>query len=66
MLYVCSDVKVDRAIRFVSVSRKAIRETIPHLRPIVDDRKRMMEELGDDWTDKPVSNTVYIRVCSGN
>lgn len=25
-----------------------------HLKPLVEERWRMMEELGDDWTDKPV------------
>ena len=60
MLYVCPDVGVDRAIRFMSVARKTIREAIPHLKPIVDERKKRMEELGDDWADKPVSNAVFV------
>lgn len=52
----------------MSVARKMIREAIPHLKPIVDERKAMMAELGDDWTDKPVSRSVSvisIRVCGG-
>ena len=64
-----SYVNAERAIRFMSVARKMIREAIPHLKPIVDERKAMMAELGDDWTDKPVSRPVYvisIRVCGGH
>lgn len=25
-----------------------------HLRPLIEERWKMVEELGDDWTDKPV------------
>ena len=60
MLYVCPDAGVDRAIRFMSVARKTIRGAIPHLKPIVDERKKRMEELGDDWADKPVSDAVFV------
>ena len=38
-----------------SVGNKVIRNTIPYIKPIVDERKAKMEELGDGWSDKPVS-----------
>lgn len=28
-----------------------------HLRPLIEERRKMVEELGDDWTDKPVSRS---------
>ncbi|CDO73010.1 hypothetical protein BN946_scf185007.g64 [Trametes cinnabarina] len=33
--------------------RRTLRQTIPHLKPIIDERWELMEKLGDDWTDKP-------------
>ena len=34
---------------------KTIRETVPHIKPLIDERKEKMEEFGDTWEDKPVS-----------
>ena len=45
---------VDRLIRFTSVGIKTIREVVPFIKPLIDERKQKMEELGDGWTDKPV------------
>ena len=46
--------------RIVGNSTKNIRRAIPILKPVMDERKRMMEEFGEEWPDKPVRsvNTV--------
>ena len=30
-----------------------VRRAVRHLRPIIEERQRMMEEHGDKWEDKP-------------
>ena len=33
---------------------KTVREAIPHIKPLIDERKARMEEFGDAWEGKPV------------
>ncbi|KAJ3011693.1 hypothetical protein NUW54_g2086 [Trametes sanguinea] len=33
--------------------RRTLKETIPHLKPVVDERWELMKTFGDDWPDKP-------------
>ena len=45
----------------ISVVRKTVRlTTTRHLKPILDERRMKMAELGDSWEDQPVSNWVQI------
>ncbi|KAI0654307.1 cytochrome P450 [Cubamyces menziesii] len=39
--------------RIVGNSTKNIRRAIPILKPMMDERRRMMEEFGEEWPDKP-------------
>ena len=50
-----SYIPVDRLIRFKSVCIKMIREVVPYIKPLIDERKQKIEEFGDGWADKPVS-----------
>ena len=43
-----------------SLTNKTIRDNIVHLKPLLDERKAKMEELGDKWVDKPVSRFFYL------
>ena len=38
-----------------SHARQSVSQTIPIVKPIIDERKAKMEEYGEEWTDKPVS-----------
>ncbi|KAI0368837.1 cytochrome P450 [Pilatotrama ljubarskyi] len=33
--------------------QSTLRKAIPHLKPVIDERREMMEKFGDDWNDKP-------------
>ena len=44
-----------RLFRLFSLTNKTIRDNIVHLKPLLDERKAKMKELGDKWADKPVS-----------
>ncbi|KAJ8475002.1 hypothetical protein ONZ51_g6824 [Trametes cubensis] len=39
--------------RIVGSSAKNVRRAIPILKPIMDERRRMMEKFGKDWPDRP-------------
>ncbi|KAJ8454435.1 hypothetical protein ONZ51_g13027 [Trametes cubensis] len=39
--------------RIVGSSAKNVRRAIPILKPIMDERRRMLEKFGKDWPDKP-------------
>ena len=41
--------------RLVPWARRATRKASAHLRPIIEERERKLHEMGDNWTDKPVS-----------
>ena len=41
---------------FLTRVRNDIQEVIVHLRPLIEERQRMLEKYGTDWADKPVSN----------
>ncbi|EJF59354.1 cytochrome P450 [Dichomitus squalens LYAD-421 SS1] len=38
---------------WTSSTRRSVARSIPLLKPIIDQRKALMEEYGADWTDKP-------------
>ena len=40
-------------------ARRATRQASVFLRPVIEDRQNKLKELGENWTDKPVS-----RLCS--
>ena len=48
-----------RFLRLVSTLtsrvRNNVRITTGHLKPLLSERRAMMEELGDRWDDRPVS-----------
>ena len=48
-------VLVNRLIRFKGAGIQTIREVIPYIKPLIDERKQKMQEFGDGWADKPVS-----------
>ncbi|KAI0654469.1 cytochrome P450 [Cubamyces menziesii] len=39
--------------RMVGNSKRNLKRAIPHLRPIIEERRRKMAEYGEDWSDKP-------------
>lgn len=50
-----SDLVCDSFIgRHASIAMKIVRAASVHLQPIINERRAMMEELGDAWTDRPV------------
>ena len=48
--------------RIVGNSTKNIRRAIPILKPMMDERRRMMEEFGEEWPDKPVRSVRMYRL----
>ena len=38
-----------------SHTRRSVLQTVPIVKPIIDERKAKMEEYGEEWTHKPVS-----------
>ena len=38
-----------------SHARQSVLQTIPIVKPIIDERKAKMEEYGEGWAEKPVS-----------
>ncbi|KAI0827308.1 cytochrome P450 [Trametes gibbosa] len=41
--------------RMVSNVSASIRQAVPYLAPVIDERRRLMEQHGDDWADKPAT-----------
>ena len=38
-----------------SHARQSVLQTVPIVKPIIDERKARIEEYGEEWTEKPVS-----------
>jgi len=53
------------AARYITNVTKNTRRGIGHLRPIIEERQRYLNEYGKDWTEKPVRLS-YLRtpLCS--
>ena len=40
---------------WASRARQSVLQTIPIVKPMIDERKAKVEEYGEEWTEKPVS-----------
>nr|AEB40218.1 cytochrome P450 monooxygenase [Antrodia cinnamomea] len=41
-------------------SRRALRCFSAHLKPVIAERQRLLQELGEDWTDKPIDMLMWL------
>ncbi|KAI0713154.1 cytochrome P450 [Cerioporus squamosus] len=39
--------------QYFSAVKKTVRQTVPHLKPLLDERRAKMEEYGEDYPEKP-------------
>ncbi|TFK88883.1 cytochrome P450 [Polyporus arcularius HHB13444] len=39
--------------QYLSAVKKTVRQTVPHLKPLLDERRAKLEEYGDDYSGKP-------------
>ena len=44
-----------RLVIFFSISNRIVTDNIVLIKPLLDERKAKIKELGDKWADKPVS-----------
>ena len=54
---------VSPAAPFVTSVPKNTRRAIRHLRPIIEERRKYLNEYGKDWTEKPVRLPYFDRLC---
>ncbi|KAI0732573.1 cytochrome P450 [Fomitopsis betulina] len=45
---------------FLPWARRAIRQVSVYLRPMIEDRQRKLEEMGENWTDKPNDYLMWV------
>ena len=38
----------------MSKTNATLARALPHIKPVIDERRANMKEFGDDWSDKPV------------